>query len=412
MRKAGAPELDDYLTRLERGRLPISDLIDELTVGETYFFREPDQFAFLGQVVLPEIAQRKEDRSPVRIWSAGCASGEEAYSLAILLEEVGLGDRGHVLGTDISRHALTAAARAEYGSWSLRGPDAFRARRYLTGMGNALSLDPEIRSRVAFQPLNLARDVFPSREQGIGDFDLILCRNVLIYFDAATIAHVAAALYRSLADDGWLVLASSDPPLAQLAPFRTVVTERGVFYRRRETATRDHAPRASQHSPSNVAPPRVTPPPVVTPRHQARARPASPRAGGTRADTGDLAKAEEAAKVAVHQAPLSPEAHYLYALVQMELRHDAEAAVALRRALYLDPELVMAHLAIGMVKRRSGDIRGARRSFGTVRRLCGAMPKAEPVPLGDGACAGHVDAVAATQDAGLPPPSSSKHRGY
>ncbi|HSO34976.1 MAG TPA: protein-glutamate O-methyltransferase CheR, partial [Labilithrix sp.] len=197
MRNAGVTELDDYVTALASGRLPIADLIEEVVVGETYFFREPDQFAFLRRVVLPEITARKPAPHAVRVWSAACASGEEAYSLAILLDEVGLGDRARILGTDLSREALRKAERATYGRWSLRGSDAFRARRHLTGAGNVLALDPEIKRRVRLEQLNLTRDVYPSVARGIGSFDLVLCRNVLIYFDAATVATVARRLHAS-----------------------------------------------------------------------------------------------------------------------------------------------------------------------------------------------------------------------
>jgi len=256
MRRAGVTALIDYVTGLASGRLPIAGLIEEVVVRETYFFREPDQFRFLRNVVLPEITARKPAPLPIRLWSAACASGEEAYSLAILLEEVGLGSRGEVVGTDLSREALRKAARATYGRWSLRGEGAFRARRHLSGSANLLALDPEIRDRVRFERLNLARDLYPSAERGIGGFDLVLCRNVLIYFDAATVAHVAQRLYQSLAEDGWLVLGSSDPPLAEHAPFRKVVTPGGVFYRRQAPASDPRLPGRPALRPTPHEPPR------------------------------------------------------------------------------------------------------------------------------------------------------------
>ncbi|HSO32887.1 MAG TPA: tetratricopeptide repeat protein, partial [Labilithrix sp.] len=127
------------------------------------------------------------------------------------------------------------------------------------------------------------------------------------------------------------------------------------------------------------------------------------------ADTRDLAHAEAEAQAAVRAEPLRAESHHRLALVAMERGQDDEAAAALRRALYLDRTLVMTHLALGMLRQRTGDARGARRSFRTVQRLCGAMTKSDPVPLADGACAAHVAAVAAAQDAALPPSSSRRH---
>ncbi len=412
MRVAGATDLDDYVLGLTCGRLPIADLIEELVVGETYFFREPAQFTYLRRVVLPEIAARKPAPQPIRLWSAACASGEEAFSLAILLEEIGLAARGRVVGTDLSREHLRKAAQAVYGRWSLRGSDAFRARRYLTGSANVLTLEPAIQKRVRFEQLNLARDVYPAADRGIGDFDLVLCRNVLIYFDAATIAHVARRLYDSLAEGGWLVLGSSDPPLAEHAPFAKVLTEGGVFYRRQAEA--DDRPEAPLPSLLTPRVPRRRAPRALTPAPQVGEASPSPTLAAEATslahhDTRDLLRAEEEARAALRADPLLPAAHHRFALVAMELGHDAEAAEALRRALYLDRDQVMSHLALGMLKQRAGDARGARRAFRTVRRLCDAMPKADLVPLAEGACAAHIAAVAVTQDAGLPPASSKRH---
>ena len=408
MRHAGLTAIEDYVTGLACGRLPIADLLEEVVVGETYFFREPAQFAFLRDVVLPEITARKPAPHPVRVWSAACASGEEAYSLAILLEEMGLGERGHVLGTDLSRAALAKAARATYGAWSLRGNGGPRARHHLIQSGSLFTLDPAIRKRVRLEQLNLTGDDYPAPDRGIADLDLVLCRNVLIYFERKAVAHVARHLHDSLAEGGWLVLGSSDPPLAEHAPFRKVVTEGGVFYRRLAAGAEVHLPlhprreatprpvRRTARGPRAVAP--SLPPPVIV----------LDKADASN-DTSDLLRAEEDARAALRADPLLPAAHHRFALVAMELGHDAEAADALRRAIYLDRDLVMAHLALGMLKQRSGDARGARRSFRTVRRLCEALPKADPVPLADGACAAHIAAIAMTQDAALPPTSSRRH---
>ncbi len=413
MRHAGLTAIEEYVVGLACGRLPIADLLEEVVVGETYFFREPAQFVFLRDVVLPEITARKPAPQPIRLWSAACASGEEAYSLAILLEEMGLGERGQVLGTDLSRTALAKAARATYGSWSLRGEGGPRARRHMSASGAIFTLDPAIRKRVRLAQLNLTSDDYASADRGIAELDLVLCRNVLIYFDAKTIAHVARHLHDSLAEGGWLVLGSSDPPLAEHAPFRKVVTDGGVFYRRLAAPVEGRVPLLA---PRREATPRPVRRLARVPRALATASTSSPPSPVARLDahdasndTSDLLRAEEDARAALRADPLLPAAHHRFALVAMELGHDAEAAEALRRAIYLDRDLVMAHLALGMLKQRSGDARGARRSFRTVRRLCEALPVADPVPLADGACAAHIAAIAMTQDAALPPTSSRRH---
>ena len=163
--------------------------------------------------------------------AAGCASGEEAYSLAILLLEEGLAGQCRLLATDLSRATLVKARRGIYGAWSLRGEGALAARPYLHGHGNHYVVDEVVRRLVTFDQLNMALDFDPACATGVRGMDLILCRNVLIYFDHKTVRTVARRLYESLAEGGWLITASTDPPLAGEAPFEIVATDHGVFYR-------------------------------------------------------------------------------------------------------------------------------------------------------------------------------------
>ncbi|MGE5756614.1 MAG: CheR family methyltransferase [Planctomycetaceae bacterium] len=233
MARARVSDPARYLDRIKHDDALLDDLIGALTIGETYFFREPAQFRFIRDVILPELQRTRGAEHTIRVWSAGCASGEEAYSLAMLFDEEGLSGRIHLLATDISRAALAKARPAIYSAWSLRGEGAAAARPYLSRVGDRNVVDPSIRTRVSFEYLNLALDLYPSYASGTWGMDLILCRNVLIYFDRATVRNVAGRLYASLAEGGWLITASSDPPLAEWAPFGTVVTDQGVFYRRR-----------------------------------------------------------------------------------------------------------------------------------------------------------------------------------
>jgi chemotaxis protein methyltransferase CheR len=235
MRRAGVADLEAYAKRLETEENALDDLIVELTVGETYFFREPDQFAFLRREVLPALRARVTERFPgsiIRAWSAGCASGEEAYSLAMLFDSEGLAGQASVLATDISHAALAKARQGVYRGWSLRGDGAAQARPYLSHADSNWTVTDSIRRLVTFAHLNLALDVYPSLATGTWGMDLIFCRNVLIYFDEDTIAAVARRLFAALAPGGWFFLASSDPPLNQMAPFEIVVAAEGVFYRR------------------------------------------------------------------------------------------------------------------------------------------------------------------------------------
>jgi chemotaxis protein methyltransferase CheR len=232
MERAGVGDVTRYLDLLREGEGALADLIEELTVRETHFFRQPGRFEFIRHHVIPEIRRRRGAGHVVRAWSAGCASGEEAYSLAILFDQEGLADRSSILATDISRVALQIAAEGAYGVSSLRGMPEELVRRYFHRRGYREVLDERICQRVTFRYSNLAAGDCADESNAAGEMDLILCRNVLIYFDRVSVRQVACRLFDSLAEGGWLVAGASDPPLAADAPFETVVTDHGVLYRR------------------------------------------------------------------------------------------------------------------------------------------------------------------------------------
>jgi chemotaxis protein methyltransferase CheR len=211
-------------------------LVAELTIGETYFQRDASQFELLRRRILPELLSVTGDARPIRAWSAGCASGEEPYSIAMVLDELGALDRADIVGTDIARPRLADAQRAVYSRWSLRTvPDDLRDR-YFRERGRYYELAPRIREKVDFRYLNLAEDRFPSLSAGIWGMDLILCRNVLIYFDRETVRRVARRLIETLSEDGFLVMGASDPPIGEMVECDVVVTDAGLIYRRLSAA--------------------------------------------------------------------------------------------------------------------------------------------------------------------------------
>jgi chemotaxis protein methyltransferase CheR len=380
-------------------------------------------------VILPEVRQRRGEAHVFRAWSAGCASGEEAYSLAILCEQEGLGDRVHLLATDLCQAALARADHGVYRAWSLRGEARAAALPYLERDGDSYRVPQAIRRRVVLRPLNLAFDAYPSFATGTWGMDLILCRNVLIYFDADTVRTVACRLHDSLADGGWLITASSDPPAAAAAPFETVVADGGVFYRRRGGAVPppceaavslpevDEPAASAPGSPDSEIP--TTPAPVLSTddARAAFARGEYGRAAALTRDCGggadlaglhvralanlDTAAAERACAAAVQRHPLSTELSYLHVLLLLELRRDEEACRAVRRVLYLDGSLAMAHFTLGSILRRQRDLAGARRAFRNARDLCAACPPSQPLPLSDGEEAGRLAAAADAQLAQL-----------
>ena len=155
-----------------------------LTTGETYFFRDSGQHALLQDRILPELLERRKMEHALRIWCAACSSGEEAYSLAILLDEL-MADQSQwnffILGTDINHSAIEKARQGIYTEWSFRGMSDERRQRYFHRHKDAWVLDDIMRSRVTFQTGDLVADEFPDHAAELYDMDLILCRNTFIY---------------------------------------------------------------------------------------------------------------------------------------------------------------------------------------------------------------------------------------
>jgi chemotaxis protein methyltransferase CheR len=433
MARARIEEPDQYLSLVQTDSKLFDDLVVELTVGETYFFREPAQFALIRREIVPDVRRRRGPGHRLRAWSAGCASGEEPYSLAILLEQEGVGGWAHVLATDISQAALGKAQQATYTAWSLRGDGAAFAALYLHRQGERYVLDERIRRRVTFEPLNLALDVYPSFATGTWGMDLILCRNVLIYFAADTIAAVARRLFAALAPGGYLLTASSDPPLGSHAAYETVVSEVGVYYRRPAGGTGEPVipavPAASASASVAGAGrlPAVSAPYSVPRTPSASKALADPQAAARQAfNQGDYARAAEltrtllvdAADAALHvralanvepclaervcaeavaRHALSAELHYLHAALLLEQGREEEAVQAVRRVIYLDRSLAVGHFTLGALLRGRGDLAGARRSYRNARDLCAARPPDEAVPFGDGEPAGRLAEAAAAE---------------
>ncbi|NNB89716.1 CheR family methyltransferase [Corallococcus exiguus] len=232
MARANQDDVEDYLRDVSFDNALLDDLLTELTIGETYFFRTHEHFDHLRRVVLPELRERQGPSHLLRAWSAACSSGEEPYSITALLMAEGWEDHMTVRATDVSRTALQRAQQARYTDWSLRGPSADRMRPHLKQEGRFYQLSPDVKRHVRLGYLNLALETWPSAESGLWQLDVIFCRNVLIYFNRATIEGVARRLHASLDDGGYLFTGPSDPPLGDYAPFEPVLTEWGVLYRK------------------------------------------------------------------------------------------------------------------------------------------------------------------------------------
>ena len=362
-------EPDGFVSRLRAGDPRCAATMTERTVvRETYFGRYPEQLsAVVRQVIEPALPDR-----PLRAWSAGCATGEEAYELGMALLAAGR-RRGldRIVATDASEEALRQARAAEYGERSVRRLDAVTRGRFLGGGRPPFVVAPEVRELVEFRRSNLVRDAAPSEA-----FDLVLCRNVLIYFTPQIAAAVLRGLAAALRPGGFLALGPAEAPLASGLPLEWVGDASFVLLRR---VAADAEARATP--PEAARSPRVPERPRAAAGRSQRRRPERPQkavpkavpprpreapvtpldAAREAARSGDVAEAERLAREASASSP-SPEPYLLLAMAAEARGELAEALALLRRALYLEPRLAVAHASMAALHRRMGSREEARRA--------------------------------------------------
>jgi chemotaxis protein methyltransferase CheR len=400
--------LDDPLAGPEEWRA----LEGEVSIGETFFFRYSDQFEALQRRILPELMSRRAETRRLRIWSAGCSTGAEPYSIAILLHEM-LGEaladwRISILGTDLNEAVLNTARRAEYTSWALRSLTPDQRRAWFTESGGRWSLRSRYRGLVRFARNNLLDLLGPAPPLELTDFDLILCRNVLIYFHPDQVAAVARALVQRLQPDGWMLLGHAESNLGFASFARAVMLDNVAAYRPLEpgAVAREGppfqpspawspppaagvpawvAPEPLPPAPAPASAPVATPPPAPQPASSELAPPtlaAVTTELRDAADRGDLTAALAAGRRALEAYPDAPALHYYQGLVLHALGRLAEAEESLRRAVYLDSEFVMAHYQLGVTRLAQGRTALGRRSIKTAAVLTGTKASDENLPCG------------------------------
>lgn len=203
----------DGLTSKPMGRGELTSLLNEITIGETCFFRNQPQLDGIRSVMLPRVmeARSRMCMRHLRIWSAGCSTGEEPYTLAIiLLEESRARLRGwtfEVLATDLNQQSLSTAAAGMYGEYSIRNVEKPLREKYFRFTGTRVEVNPEVRAKVRFNRLNLSDD---AAMMAVHDVDIVLCCNVLIYFDLASKKRVIRYFHSSLHQHGYLFLGHSE----------------------------------------------------------------------------------------------------------------------------------------------------------------------------------------------------------
>jgi len=411
-----------------------------LTIGETYFFRDPRSFQALEKHILPEIIRnRRTGGKCLRIWSAGCSTGEEPYSIAILLSRI-LPDPESwnimLLATDINPAALEKGRQGVYGNWSFRDAppwlmDYFRKRK-----DGRFEIIPRIRKMVRFNYLNLAEDSYPSLLNSTNAIDIIFCRNVMLYFAPTLIEKVTVKFHNALQDGGWLFVSPTEASCRTFDGFSCQRFPGAFAYRKGDWNGENRelwpyatdlpawpaavltagTPRQILHE-LPVALPPLPAVPVPAADTLAESRDAAEKSSSrdryleaialydegsyeaaavkvreflaarednadalellakSYANLGKLAEARQCCEDAINADKLRAHNHYLLSIILEEQGELDEAAAALKRALYIDQDFVLAHFALGNMNRQAGKMKEAERNFGNALQI---LEKREP----------------------------------
>jgi len=322
----------------------VARLVDEVTVKETYFLREARELRAVDWRALLERA-RAGGSDTVNVWISACATGEEAYSFAMLASEA-LGARAPVsiLASDISTAALELAHAGRYSERSLRNVSPALRQRYFERDGAQHSVRQSLRSLVRFRHHNLVND--PAPPPGEVAFDVIACRNVLIYFDGPTVERVIGSLESALRPEGLLVLGVADRLSGTAGRLARTSFAGPVAERRR--------PRAPRLAGTGTLEPDAGPRRRIEDRIEDALE---------AADRGDLDAAITISGQLLGREPLNADAYFVRGLAELGLGDAAAAIRSFRRALYLDPSFGLAAFELGRAHDAHDDEKAARRSY-------------------------------------------------
>jgi chemotaxis protein methyltransferase CheR len=402
MGKTKHPSISSYLAHAESalGMDERQQLLDAVTIQETHFFRNLPQVDALRRDVLPDLLRRNRATGrPVTIWSAGCSTGEEAYTIAMLMVEL-LQEHGpypvRIIGTDVSAAALDVARAGVYSGRTIQLAEPGAVNRWFDTVDDgSYSVTQRVRDLVQFQLQNLVIDEAPFAP---GDVDLIVCRNVTIYFGKETTTRLVGSFHRLLTIGGYLLLGHAET-LWQISDEFSLLPVGEAFIYRKDAAgpsRRGRQPLAASHTTASqprrvmqnvlrvpgLRPRRAAPPPPAPPLPATKLP--SPVEDLLRArealSAGNYAEAASLAERATAAHPLLVEGYIIEGRALSNQGDDDGAIVALRKAVFLDPGAAQAHFLLATTLSRVGDPNGAALSFASAAQT---LPNASPETLAE-----------------------------
>jgi chemotaxis protein methyltransferase CheR len=428
-------------------RSQIEILAKHLTIGETYFFRDKQLFRALETQILPELIRlRRKSGRYLRIWSAGCSSGEEPYSLAILLSRMipDIADWNiTILATDINTRLLRKGREGVYGQWSFRDIEPGVQEVYFHSRGKRFELHSRIRKMVTFSYLNLVEDTYPSLVNNSNALDIILCRNVLMYLVPEAMEKVVQKFHRSLSAGGCLIVNPTESSEHISSRFSTVRVSGTIVYRKGERQRAGQSIHATITTPEPTSRPAVNTVaamPEVIPstrvetvqQRVAHEVPVESRASKVDdenrkgiyrealkhyeegfyrkaaekaeelisrnpsdadclgllariyANSGKLDKALESCEKAIAVEKLHAGNHYLMATILQELGRTDDAVVSFKTTLYLDTGFTLAYVALGNISRKVGRHKESIKYFENALSLLSSRRPEDILPESEG----------------------------
>lgn len=369
--------------------------IDLVTIGETYFFRNEPQFAALRDHIVPAyVRERLLGSRRVNVWSAACSTGEEPYSIAMmLLETLPAAETWNisVLATDVNRDHLRRARRAVYSARAVRLVPPAWLGKYFSRRGAEYALRDEVKRCVTFEHHNLVAEPFARPE--MQHVDLLFCRNVTIYFPLPTTRAVMEKFAGCLAPDGWFFIGDAETLWQVSDRFKPVEIGGAFLYRH-----------ADHHTPPPTLPvivadikplPASLPPPVRPPKPKSAPVDTTALVNDAvrLADAGRDDDALATLQRAIAADNLAADAHYLAGVLLARTGQTPEAIAALRRVIYIDPTAALAYASLAGVYRSTGEIAKARREFQNALRALAGRPDDQPVRFSPDIHAGYLRTV-------------------
>ena len=450
--------LQEYMMWLIK--IPISSpdwrrLIEILTVNETYFFRNAPQFEAFRTEIFPSIidAKRQQNKKELRIWSAGCSTGEEPYSFAILLSEILPDFRKwniFILGTDINHSSLEKARQGFYREWSFRDVPQRIKSEYFTSQDGGFVIRPDIQQMVTFNYLNLVENCYPSFYNQTTDMDMIICRNVVIYFSNQTTESVMERFSQTLDTHGWLVVGHSEPMTTIRHTFNPVNIQNALFYRKPQPYTvkdkpaftpvsslkKDYSINSSAKTSGGFSHPENK---IRTVGHSSGKKLIKPP------DRQDLffktemnklvgaGKWQQAIQEIIHKIQEKPDvvdfyldiakifadqkmldkalqwcdkalkldksylpSFFMTSLVYQELNRLDDAEKLLKQAIYVNPDFIFGHFHLAMIYQKSGNFQKAEKEFSNIKRRLENLSASEKLKHSDGMSVDQMSKLVAT----------------